>query len=101
LHVLDRESAGCATAAAYKGCQGVWDDPDNDWGCQARGLMQHCSRYWEDRVVQYELPERCHSLEMIVDPECSVMLAAAMWEADGCSFRQDWAATAHGTGTGC
>jgi len=101
LHVLDRESAGCATAAAYKGCQGVWDDPDNDWGCQARGLFQHCSRYWEDRVVQYGLPERCHPLEAIVDPECSTMLAAAMWEADGCSFRQDWAQTAQGTGTGC
>lgn len=101
LLVISRESAGCATAAYGKPCPGVFVPRQNDWGCQARGLAQHCTKFWDYRTDVYGLPAECQPLEAIVDPVCNVTLMHAMWLDSGCSFWPHWAATDHGTSRGC
>jgi hypothetical protein len=101
LLVMSRESAGCETAAAYHGCVGTYLPRQNTTGCQARGIFQHCGRYWQDRIERYGLAPHCLPPEMIIDPTCNVALAHALWLDSGCSWYPHWEQTDHGTRRGC
>lgn len=96
LLVITRESGGCVTAAHGYGCVGGFIPRQNSWGCQARGLFQHCLLYWGERASG-----GCVADESVIDPRCNVETAHAMWVASGCSFRSHWPATAVGTARGC
>ena len=93
LEVIDNESDGCPTAAAYNGCPGVWltRAQTGSTGCGARGLVQTCTLFWEDWATRSGLAE-CVPLEKSVDARCNLFVGAWLFVFEGCDW-QPWEST--------